>query len=91
MAEAISIYFAQPLILTAISALFLGEVIRRRRIIAIVIGLIGVAVILQPSLIIFGWPALLPLATALSMAGYVAITRRLAGQAHPIRCSLLSG
>ncbi|MEK9850473.1 MAG: DMT family transporter [Candidatus Puniceispirillum sp.] len=91
MAEAISIYFAQPLILTAISALFLGEVIRRRRIIAIVIGLIGVAVILQPSLIIFGWPALLPLATALSMAGYVAITRRLAGRAHPYQMQFIVG
>ena len=42
MAEAISIYFAQPLILTAISALLLGEKIRQRRIITILIGLVGV-------------------------------------------------
>ena len=79
MAEAISIYFVQPLILTALSALFLGEQIRQRRIIAIVIGLFGVVVILQPSIVIFGAPALFPLATALAMAGYVTITRRLAG------------
>jgi len=91
MAEAISIYFAQPLILTTISALFLGEVIRQRRIIAIIIGLVGVLVILQPSLVIFGWPALLPLATACAMAGYVAITRRLAGIAHPYQMQFMVG
>ena len=55
MAEAISIYFVQPLILTALSAVFLGEQIRQRRIIAIIIGLLGVVIILQPSLVIFGF------------------------------------
>ena len=86
LAEAITIYFVQPLILTAISALFLGEKLRLRRITAIAIGLVGVIIILQPSLIIFGWPALLPLITAIAMACYVALTRRLAGQVHPIKC-----
>jgi len=91
MAEAISIYFAQPLILTVISALFLGETIRQRRIIAILIGLVGVGVILQPSLVIFGLPALFPLMTALSMAGYVALTRQLAGRAHPYQMQFVVG
>ena len=91
MAEAISIYFVQPLILTALSALFLGEQIRQRRIIAIIIGLFGVVVILQPSIVIFGAPALFPLATALAMAGYVTITRRLAGKAHPFQMQFIVG
>ena len=91
MAEAISIYFVQPLILTALSALFLGEQIRKRRIIAIIIGLFGVVVILQPSIVIFGAPALFPLATALAMAGYVTITRRLAGKAHPFQMQFIVG
>ena len=91
MAEAISIYFAQPLILTAISALFLGEKIRQRRIITILIGLAGVGVILQPSFVIFGLPALFPLITALSMAGYVALTRQLAGRAHPYQMQFVVG
>ena len=46
----------QPLILTALSAVFLREQICRRRIIAIIIGLLGVVIILQPSLVIFGPP-----------------------------------
>ena len=81
----------QPLLLTALSALFLGETIRLRRIIAIAIGLIGVIVILQPSLIMFGWPAFLPLITALTMACYVALTRRLAGQVHPYQMQMMVG
>ena len=91
LAEAITIYFVQPLLLTALSALFLGETVRLRRIMAIAIGLIGVLVILQPSLILFGWPALLPLITALSMACYVALTRRLAGQVHPYQMQMMVG
>ena len=91
LAEAITIYFVQPLLLTAISALFLGETIRLRRIMAIAIGLIGVMVILQPSLILFGWPALLPLITALAMACYVALTRHLAGHVHPYQMQMMVG
>ena len=91
LAEAITIYFVQPLLLTAISALFLGETIRLRRIMAIAIGLIGVMVILQPSVILFGWPALLPLITALTMACYVALTRRLAGHVHPYQMQMMVG
>ena len=91
LAEAITIYFVQPLLLTALSALFLGEGIRLRRIIAIIIGLVGVIVILQPSLIMFGWPASLPLVTALAMACYVTLTRRLAGRVHPYQMQMMVG
>ena len=86
LAEAIAIYFVQPLLLTAISALFLGETVRLRRILAIAIGLTGVMVILQPSLILFGWPALLPLITALAMACYVASRAAWQGTSIPIKC-----
>ena len=91
LAEAITIYFVQPILLIALSAIFLGEKIRLRRVMAIAIGLIGVIVILQPSLIMFGWPALLPLITALAMACYVALTRRLAGQVHPYQMQMTVG
>ena len=91
LAEAITIYFVQPILLTAISALFLGEPVRLRRIMAIAIGLIGVMIILQPSLVMFGRPALLPLVTALAMACYVALTRRLAGQVHPYQMQMMVG
>ena len=91
MAEAISIFFVQPLILTGLSAIFLGEKIRQRRIVAIIIGLVGVLIILQPSVVMFGLPALFPLAAAFSMAGYITITRKLAGKAHPYQMQFIVG
>ncbi len=91
MAEAISIFFIQPLILTGLSAIFLGEQIRQRHIVAIISGLLGVLIILQPSVIMFGLPALFPLAAAFAMAGYLTITRQLAGKAHPYQMQFIVG
>ena len=83
MAEAIAIFFVQPMILTVLSALVLGERLRIRRIAAILAGLGGTMVILQPSLIIFGWAAVLPLCSAVSMAFYMILTRKLSATVNP--------
>ncbi|MDA7598949.1 DMT family transporter [Alphaproteobacteria bacterium] len=91
MAEAISIFFVQPMILTIFSVIFLGEVIRARRIIAIIIGLIGTMIIVQPSVLIFGKPALYPLASAVSMAFYMVFTRKISGTVHPFQMQFIVG
>lgn len=89
MAEAIAIFFAQPMILTLLSALMLGERLRARRIGAIIAGMGGTLIILQPSILIFGWPAILPLGSALSMALYMVLTRKLAGNVNPYQMQFL--
>jgi drug/metabolite transporter (DMT)-like permease len=91
LAEAIAIFFVQPLILTCLSVLMLGETIRMRRIFAIIFGLIGAMMVLQPSFIIFGWPALLPLVSAVSMAFYMILTSRISTVAHPFQMQLIVG
>ncbi|GIS17094.1 MAG: hypothetical protein CM15mP117_25260 [Alphaproteobacteria bacterium] len=48
LADSISIFFVEPMILTLLSVIFLGEVIRFRRIIAIIIGFIGALIIIRP-------------------------------------------
>ena len=53
--------------------------------------MLGVIIILQPSLVIFGVPALFPLGSAFAMAGYVTITRQLAGRAHPYQMQFVVG
>ena len=83
MAEAIAIYFAQPIILTVLSAIFLGETIRARRIIAIIVGMIGTLIILQPSVMIFGTAAVFPLGSSIAMAFYMVLTRKIANSVHP--------
>ncbi|MEL0189183.1 MAG: DMT family transporter [Alphaproteobacteria bacterium] len=91
MAEAIAIFFVQPLILTLLSVVFLGERLRFRRIAAILAGLGGTLVILQPSVIAFGLPALLPLGSALAMAFYMILTRKLSTSVHAYQMQFVGG
>ena len=78
MADAIAIFFVEPLILTLLSALLLGEPIGWRRLTAVAVGFGGALVIIRPSWQAFGWAAMLPLGTAFSFALYLTLTRLLA-------------
>ena len=64
IANAIAIFFVEPLILTLLSALILGERIGWRRVMAVLVGLIGAMVVIRPNFEEYGVTALLPLATA---------------------------
>ena len=77
LAESISIFFVEPLILTLLSAVLLGEAIRARRITAIIIGFIGALIIIRPSFSLFGWASLLPLCAATCFAFYMVLTRHI--------------
>jgi S-adenosylmethionine uptake transporter len=89
MAEAIAIFFAQPIILTLLSVVLLGERLRARRISAILVGLAGTIIIVQPSVLVFGWAAILPLGSAVSMALYMVLTRHLADDVNPYQMQFL--
>lgn len=52
--EAITINYAQPLLVIVFSALFLGEVIRAYRWSAVAVGLVGVLIVSWPKLSLFG-------------------------------------
>ena len=79
IAEAISIFFVEPMVLTLIAALLLGETLRLRRIVAIIFGFIGALIIIGPSFAVIGAASLLPLATAVCFAFYVLLTRKISG------------
>lgn len=76
LADALAIFFVEPLILTLLSPFFLGEKIGIHRIGACVIGFAGALLIIGPSGEKFGLIALLPLATAVCFAFYLIVTRR---------------
>jgi drug/metabolite transporter (DMT)-like permease len=48
LTEATALQFASPLFMTALSALLLGEVVRRHRWAAVIVGFIGVVVMVRP-------------------------------------------
>jgi len=64
-----------PLIVAALAAPVLGEVVPLRRWIAIGVGFIGILVILQPGYAVFAPAALVPLLSALMFALYSLLTR----------------
>ena len=77
IATAIAIFFVEPLILTVLSALLLGEKTGWRRYIAVAVGLFGALVVIRPSWDIFGWASLLPLVAATGFASNAIIMRKL--------------
>ncbi len=84
LADAIALVFIAPLIVTALSALVLGETVGPRRWAAVFIGLFGAVVIIRPGSGLFGLVALLPLTAAVSYACYLIVTRHLKTSAAPI-------
>ncbi|ADZ71865.1 DMT family transporter [Polymorphum gilvum] len=80
VADAIAIFFVEPMILTGLSAVFLRETVGFRRWIAIAVGLAGALLIIRPGFAEFGPVAVLPLVTAFLFALYLLITRHLSGE-----------
>ncbi len=75
LAEAISINFVSPLLVTAFSIPLLGEHVGIRRWLSIVIGFVGVLIIVRPGFGVMHWAAILPLGTAVCYALYQTLTR----------------
>ncbi|MBA5779006.1 DMT family transporter [Stappia sp. F7233] len=91
VADAIAIFFIEPMILTVLSAFLLKEQVGMRRWIAVAIGLCGALVIIRPGLTAFGLPALLPLGTAFLFALYLVITRKLSGEGSMFAIQFTTG
>jgi len=83
IANVAAIFFVEPLILTLFSAIFLGDRIGWRRILAVMIGFGGAMLIIRPSFSELGAVALLPLGAAICFAGYMTLTKRLSNAADP--------
>ena len=91
IANAIAIFFVEPLILTLFSAVFLGERVGARRLTAVAVGLIGALIVIRPNWAAFGWAAVLPLGTAVCFAGYLTLTRHSAATGEPLAMQLWAG
>lgn len=79
LAEAASITFMAPLFIAVLSGPVLHERVEGRTWAALAAGFAGVLLIVRPGGGVFTWFALLPLGSALLMAVYQMMTRRLAG------------
>jgi drug/metabolite transporter (DMT)-like permease len=78
--EAQALADLSPVLITLGAALFLGERLDRARVIGVVAALAGALLVLRPGFGVFTPAALLPVAAAVSYAGFALITRRVGSQ-----------
>jgi len=83
LAEATSIYFFGPMVITALAGPLLGEWAGWRRWLAILAGFVGVLIITRPGAGVFAIGHVYALCAMLSNCFYVIMTRRLAATETP--------
>jgi drug/metabolite transporter (DMT)-like permease len=81
IADTLAIFFVQPLVVTLLSPLVLGEKVGIRRWVAVMIGFIGTLIIIRPGFQELNPGVFLALASGTSLAIYLLLTRRIAGSA----------
>jgi drug/metabolite transporter (DMT)-like permease len=84
LADAAAIGFVLPLFVAVLAVPMLGERLDAPRTIAVLVGLAGALVIVRPGTDVFTPYALLPVAMAACNALYQVLTRKIAGQEHPL-------
>ena len=77
LADATAIFFVAPLVIAALSVLFLGEQVGWRRWLAIAVGFIGVLVIVRPTSASFQVAAIMPVIAACCYAAVHIMTRKM--------------
>jgi len=91
LADAIAIAFVMPFILLLLGWWVLGEEVGRLRLMACAVGFAGTLMVVQPSFVDVGWPAVMPIGVAIVYALFVLQTRRLAQDISAIELQAASG
>ncbi len=91
LADAISIFFVEPIIVMLMSVVFLGETVGWRRLLAAVIGFAGAIIVIRPSYELFGLVSLLPLCTAFLFSVYLILTRKSGSSDDPLIMQFFAG
>jgi S-adenosylmethionine uptake transporter len=91
LADVFAIYFVEPFMLVALSAIFLGEKVGWRRWLAIVVGFGGAMIVIQPSFELFGLTSLLPVLCAFLFALYLFMNRAIGDADPPLAMQTMSG
>ncbi len=91
VANAIAIFFVEPLILTVLAGILLKEGIGWRRLLAVVVGLAGALVVLRPNVAAYGPAAAWPLAAAVFFSFYMLVTRMMARRGSRLALQFWTG
>ncbi len=91
LADAIAIAFVLPFIMLLIGKFVLSEAVGSRRLAACVVGFSGTLMVIQPSFVEVGIPAVLPALVAFIFALFILSTRRLSRQIDAVSLQAISG
>jgi drug/metabolite transporter (DMT)-like permease len=91
LAEATSVNFLAPVLVTALSVPLLGERVTRGQWLAVIFGFIGVLIIVHPGGDLFTPAVLLPFCSALFFCFYQLITRKLSEIDSPTTSNFFAG
>lgn len=91
LADAVAIVFVMPFFMLVLGKYVLNEEVGHRRLIACIIGFIGTLLVVQPSFVTVGWPALLPVFVAANFSVFMLVTRQIAKETDPIGLQAVSG
>lgn len=83
VADAVAIFFVEPIILTVLASVFLKETIGWRRYTACAVGFLGAMIVIRPSFEMVGPIAVLPVVTAFCIAVFALMTRALSQRENP--------
>jgi drug/metabolite transporter (DMT)-like permease len=82
IADALAIFFVQPLVVTSLSPLILRERVGVERWVAVAIGFCGTLIIIRPGMGALNPGALYALGAGACLALYFLMTRRISGRSH---------
>lgn len=81
IADALAIFFVNPLVIVVLSALLLREKVGPDRWIAVAVGFVGTMIIIRPGLVELNPGTLYALASGIMLGSYFVMTRHIAGEA----------
>tara|TARA_Y100000590_G_scaffold410530_1_gene503672 strand:- start:2140 stop:2982 length:843 start_codon:yes stop_codon:yes gene_type:complete len=91
LAKALTLAFVHPLIVTALSPIFLRERVGFRRWIAVIIGFIGALIVIRPGFLDFNLASLAAFGCGVCYGFYLMITRKLSDTDNPLLTLLFTG
>ena len=91
LAKALTLAFIAPLIVTALSPIFLNEHVGFRRWSAVIVGFLGGLVVIRPGIIEFNIATLAALFTGFFYGIYIIVTRKLHTADTPLLTLLITG
>ncbi len=90
IADTLAIYFIQPLAITMLAPVLLGEKVGIKRWAAVIVGFVGVLIIIRPGFAEVNWGVALALGSGFFSAISLLITRKIAGGASALANTVYS-